>query len=96
MKFVVLFEDDPAAGADTRRKHLPAHLTFLERHATKVRAAGPLKTSDGHGAGGSGWSTLPISLRSMPWSRRTRSGQPASANRCAFSLGTGSSLTVAG
>ena len=52
MKFVVLFEDDPAAGADARRKHMPAHLTFLERHATKVRAAGPLKTSDGHGAGG--------------------------------------------
>ncbi len=52
MKFVVLFEDDLSAGSDVRRQHMPAHLAFLEKHAGKVRAAGPLVMSDGHGAGG--------------------------------------------
>lgn len=52
MKFVVLFEDNPAAGSDIRQTHMPAHLAFLERHGGKVQAAGPLKASDGHGAGG--------------------------------------------
>ena len=51
MIFVVLFEDDPAAGPDVRRAHMAAHLAFLERHA-QVRAAGPLKTGDGQVAGG--------------------------------------------
>jgi uncharacterized protein YciI len=52
MKFAVLFEDNPAAGADVRRDHMPAHLAFLETHAARVQAAGPLKTSGGQGAGG--------------------------------------------
>jgi uncharacterized protein YciI len=52
MKFAVLFEDDPATRSDVRSKHMPAHLSFLEKHATTVLAAGPLRTSDGHGAGG--------------------------------------------
>ena len=52
MKFIVLFEDNPAAGADVRREHMAAHLGFLEKHAAKVTAAGPLQTSDGQGAGG--------------------------------------------
>jgi len=39
MKFVVLFEDDPAAGADVRRKHMAEHLAFLEAER-------------GHGTGG--------------------------------------------
>jgi uncharacterized protein len=52
MKFVVLFEDDPSAGPDVRRQHMPAHLAFLEKHSDKIRAAGPLQTNDGHGAGG--------------------------------------------
>lgn len=52
MKFVVFFEDDPAADPDIRRMHMPAHLTFLERHASKVQAAGPLMSGDGQGAGG--------------------------------------------
>jgi len=51
MLFVVLFEDG-AAGVDLRRRHLPDHLAFLERHALQVRAAGPLSASDGQGAGG--------------------------------------------
>src|SRR5215831_18726485 len=52
MKFIVLFEDDPAAGPDVRREHMPAHLAFLENHSEKVQAAGPLQASDGQGAGG--------------------------------------------
>jgi uncharacterized protein len=52
MKFIVLFEDDPTAGAGVRRRHMPEHLAFLERHATKVEAAGPLRSVDGYGAGG--------------------------------------------
>ena len=52
MKFVVLFEDNPEAGADIRTKHMPDHLAFLERHSANVAAAGPLKALDGSGAGG--------------------------------------------
>ncbi len=52
MKFVVLFEDNPDAGADLRRNHMPEHLAFLERNSRKVSAAGPLKTPGGQGAGG--------------------------------------------
>jgi uncharacterized protein len=52
VKFIVLFEDDPAAGVDVRRKHMSEHLAFLERSAGKVQAAGPLKSLDGQGAGG--------------------------------------------
>jgi uncharacterized protein YciI len=52
MKFVVLFEDDPDAGADVRRNHMSEHLAFLERNSRKVNAAGPLKTPAGQGAGG--------------------------------------------
>jgi hypothetical protein len=37
MKFVVLFEDDPDAGADVRRNHMSEHLAFLER-ATRARS----------------------------------------------------------
>jgi uncharacterized protein len=52
MKFVVLFEDNPTAGPDVRRQHMPAHLAFLEKHSGDVQAAGPLRTSDGQSAGG--------------------------------------------
>jgi uncharacterized protein YciI len=52
MKFVVLFEDDPDAGADIRRHHMSEHLAFLERNCRKISAAGPLKTPGGQGAGG--------------------------------------------
>ncbi len=52
MKFVVFFEDNPEAGADVRRKHMPEHLTFLEQNDAKVEYAGPLKNTDGQGAGG--------------------------------------------
>jgi uncharacterized protein YciI len=52
MKFVVLFEDDPDAGADVRRNHMSEHLAFLERNSRTISAAGPLKTPGGQGAGG--------------------------------------------
>lgn len=51
MRFVVLFEDNPEA-VSQRGKHMPAHLAFLEKHSSSVLAAGPLKASDGSGAGG--------------------------------------------
>jgi uncharacterized protein YciI len=52
MKFVVIFEDNPKAGTDLRRKHMPEHLAFLERNSARVTAAGPLRTDDGQSAGG--------------------------------------------
>ena len=50
MLYAVLFEDDPAK-ADERRRHMPAHLAFLEREADRIRAAGPLLDGEA-GAGG--------------------------------------------
>ena len=52
MKLVVLFEDNPGVGPDVRREHMGEHLAFLERHAAKIKAAGPLATQDGGAAGG--------------------------------------------
>ena len=52
MLYVVLFEDNPGLGADIRRKHMPAHLSFLEGHADRVRAAGPLRLPSDEPAGG--------------------------------------------
>lgn len=53
MLFAVLFEDDPAAPPDLRRRHMAEHLSFLARHAGQVRAAGPL--FDGSGPAGGLW-----------------------------------------
>jgi len=52
MKFIVLFEDHAGVGADLWCPHMPEHLAFLERHASVIIAAGPLKTGAGEGAGG--------------------------------------------
>jgi uncharacterized protein len=52
MLYAVLFEDNPSLGADIRRQHMPAHLSFLERNAARIKAAGPLRTSSGDPAGG--------------------------------------------
>ena len=52
MNFIVLFKDNPAK-ADQRAKHLAAHLAFLEKNLTRVKAAGPLiDPVNGAGAGG--------------------------------------------
>ncbi len=51
MLFAILFEDDPAKAAE-RPRHMAAHLDFLAAHAASIRAAGPLLTATGEGAGG--------------------------------------------
>ncbi|MEO1160299.1 MAG: YciI family protein [Pseudomonadota bacterium] len=52
MLFAVLFEDNPGAGADIRTRHMPDHLAFLQRNSSQIKAAGPLTTGTGAGAGG--------------------------------------------
>lgn len=52
MKYVILLEDSPTADAGIRKAHMAAHLDFLEAHADKVEAAGPLSEPSGAGAGG--------------------------------------------
>lgn len=52
MKYAVLFADNPSANPDVRAAHMARHLAFLEAHADRVRAAGPLATPDGQAAGG--------------------------------------------
>jgi uncharacterized protein YciI len=51
MLYAVLFTDNPAH-AEARRRLMPAHLDFLERHRAEIRAAGPLHEADGRGTGG--------------------------------------------
>jgi len=51
MLYAILFTDDDAHD-DARRRLMPAHLDFLENHHDQIRAAGPLRESDGTPAGG--------------------------------------------
>lgn len=50
MKFVVLFEDAADADPGIRKRHMPEHLAFLERHP--VEAAGPLADGEKKGRDG--------------------------------------------
>ena len=52
MLYVALFEDNPNLAADIRREHMPAHLSFLEKNAARIKAAGPLRARSGDPAGG--------------------------------------------
>ncbi|MDQ0394635.1 YciI family protein [Labrys monachus] len=52
MLFVVLFEDEVSRGEEIRRRHMKAHMDFLERNASTIKAAGPLLEGDGTPAGG--------------------------------------------
>jgi uncharacterized protein len=52
MLYVVLFEDNATLGADVRRRHMAAHLSFLEHNAARIKAAGPLRALSGGPAGG--------------------------------------------
>jgi uncharacterized protein YciI len=52
MLYAVLFEDNPKLGADVRRQYMPKHLAFLERNASRIKAAGPLRSASGAAAGG--------------------------------------------
>jgi YCII-related domain len=36
----------------SRRQHMPAHLSFLEKNAARIKAAGPLRAASGESAGG--------------------------------------------
>ena len=52
MLYAVLFEDNQDLGADVRKQHMPAHLAFLEEHAARIKAAGPLRAPSGAPEGG--------------------------------------------
>lgn len=52
MPLIILFEDAPDADPEIRKRHMPAHLAFLDRQSATIRAAGPLATAAGAGAGG--------------------------------------------
>lgn len=52
MLFAVLFEDNSQGAEEIRRQHFAAHLNFLQRNAHAVKAAGPLRDTDGLPAGG--------------------------------------------
>ena len=54
MMYAVLLEDD-ASRADMRPKHMPDHLAFLERNATSIHAAGPLKDTESNAPAGGLW-----------------------------------------
>ena len=47
MLYAVLLEDDTDLAADIRGRHMPAHLTFLEANAARIKAAGPLRAPSG-------------------------------------------------
>ncbi len=52
MIYAVLFEDDEKH-SDQRSVYMAAHLAFLERNASRITAAGPMKdTASGQPAGG--------------------------------------------
>lgn len=52
MMYAVIFEDDDSR-AHIRAKHMLEHLEFLERNASSIHAAGPLKDcADDASAGG--------------------------------------------
>jgi len=52
MLFAVMFEDEASRADNIRRQYMPAHLNFLERNASVIRAAGPLRDVDDTPAGG--------------------------------------------
>jgi uncharacterized protein YciI len=52
MLYAVLFEDNVNLGTEVRQRHMPAHLSFLERNAARIKAAGPLRALSGDPAGG--------------------------------------------
>ena len=54
MIYAVFLEDD-ASRADARAKYMPDHLSFLERNASSIRAAGPLKDTASSASAGGLW-----------------------------------------
>jgi uncharacterized protein len=45
-------KDNANLGTDVRRQHMPAHLSFLEKNAARIKAAGPLRAPSGDPADG--------------------------------------------
>ena len=54
MLYAVLFEDNEDQAA-MRIKHMTNHLAFLERHSTRITAAGPLKDAENGAPAGGLW-----------------------------------------
>ncbi len=54
MLYAVLLEDNDDR-AEMRSRHMPEHLAFLEIHADKIKAAGPLKDSANNNPSGGLW-----------------------------------------
>jgi len=52
MLFAVLFEDNDACAVEVRSQYMQAHLDFLERNASAIKAAGPLQQNKDTLAGG--------------------------------------------
>ncbi len=54
MSYAVFLEDD-ASHAGARAQYMPDHLSFLERNAASIQAAGPLKDTAGNASAGGLW-----------------------------------------
>lgn len=54
MMYAVLLEDD-GSRADMRAQYMPDHLSFLERNAARIHAAGPLKDTASEAPAGGLW-----------------------------------------
>jgi uncharacterized protein len=54
MLFAVLFEDNDACADEVRSRYMQDHLDFLERGASMIKAAGPLR-QNGHTPAGGLW-----------------------------------------
>ena len=52
MKYAVIFEDNEHADPDIRKRHMAAHLAFLDSNGATIEAAGPLANTDGSVSGG--------------------------------------------
>lgn len=52
MLYTILFQDNPNADPDIRKRHMADHLDFLMRNKNTIQAAGPLKEADGTVKGG--------------------------------------------
>ena len=64
MIYAVFLEDD-ASRADMRAKHMPDHLSVLERNASSIHAAGPLKDTASNTPAGGLWIVQADSLESV-------------------------------
>ena len=96
MLYVVLFEDNANLGTDVRRQHMPAHLSFLEKNAARIKAAGPLRGTTGDPAGGL-WiveAESPDAVDALV--KDDHFGPPDCGARFVFSVGGRSSPTASG